>query len=76
MTVTIYTRTTCAPCQTLKYWLNQKKVAFSEKDVDADPSLEQEIFKKSGYLMVPMIEVGDKVISGLNLPLISKALML
>lgn len=73
--VKVYTRTTCGPCRTLKYWLQSKGVPFTEINVDDDPKLMDEVIAKSGYQMVPMIEVGEKCISGLNLPLLSNLLM-
>jgi len=44
--------------------------------VDADPRLMDEIIARTGYQMVPMIQVGDKYVSGMNLPLLSQLLML
>lgn len=74
--VTVYTRTTCGPCRTLKHWLKLKNVPFTEINVDDDPRLMDEVIAKSGYQMVPMIDVGGEVIiSGLNLPLLSNLLM-
>lgn len=75
MPVTVYTRTTCAPCKTVKYWLNKKGIAFTEKNVDENPEFAQEAFSKSGFTAVPVTVVGDKVIAGMNLSLISQALM-
>ncbi len=76
MPVTIYTRQACAPCKTLKFWLNAKKIKFVERSVDAEPELMDLILEKTGYSMVPVVQIGDKHIAGLNLGLISEALML
>lgn len=76
-TVKVYTRTTCGPCRTLKHWLKVKGVPFIEINVDDDPKLMDIVIERTGLQMVPMIQVGeDKFISGLNLPLLSTALML
>jgi glutaredoxin 3 len=76
MPVTIYTRASCAPCKTVKMWLQRKGVAFTEKNVDDNPEFAKEAAQKSGFTMVPVITVGDQVIAGANLGLISKLLML
>jgi glutaredoxin 3 len=75
-TVVVYTRTTCAPCRTLKHWLSAKNVPFTELNVDSNPRLMDEVIAKSGYQVVPLIQVGDTFVSGLNLPLLSRLLML
>jgi glutaredoxin 3 len=54
MQVTIYTTTTCPYCKMLKDYLAQKSVPFSEKLVDNDEVLKNEMMQKSGgYLGVP-----------------------
>lgn len=74
--VKVYTRPTCAPCLTLKRWLQSKGVTYIEINVDEDPRLIEEVILKSGYQQFPMTLVGDTPISGLNLALLSKTLML
>ena len=72
--ITIYTRTTCAPCRAVKAWLGSKGFPFTERNVDEDPALMDEVRTRSGYMMVPMILVGDQVISGANFSALSSAL--
>lgn len=74
MPVTIYTRETCAPCRTLKKFFSLKNVTYEEKNVDSDPSLMEEVVRLSGFAMVPCVKIGDKVISGANIPAIMVAL--
>lgn len=74
MPVTIYTRTTCAPCRMVKTFLQRKGVKYEEKNLDDNPELAAEAFEKSGFTMVPIIVVGEKVISGMNLPLLNQSL--
>lgn len=75
MPVKVYTRTTCGPCRTLKHWLKTKNIPYEEINVDDDPKMVDEVIKLSGLQMVPLLVVGDRVISGLNLPLLSNLLM-
>jgi len=71
--VTIFTRSTCAPCKNIKYWLNKKGITFDEKDVDEN---QEEFLRSGGGLMVPFILVNDIPVQGANIPLLSKLLML
>lgn len=56
--VKIYSKSGCAPCKTLKYWLDQKQIAYEEKDI-----------LNSTYMVAPTIETAEgMVIEGLNWP--------
>jgi glutaredoxin len=75
MPVTIYTRTTCAPCKTVKFFLQKKGIAFTEKNID-EPSHAEEFNKVADFPMVPLVIVGEQKVQGLNLSLLSKLLTL
>ena len=64
--ITVYTRSTCAPCQTLKRWFAHKGVAFEEKNVDDNPDYLQEAIKLSGFTAVPVTLVDGTAIVGPN----------
>lgn len=74
MPITIYTRTSCAPCVNVKRLFTLKNIQYEERNVDTDPSLMEEVVRLSGYAMVPCIKIGDKVISGANISAIMLAL--
>lgn len=71
MNITIYSRQTCAPCNTLKSFLNKKGIQFTTRDIDSEPEAAAEAYAYAGGSVVPVtvIENGDerKVITGLNL---------
>lgn len=72
MSVTIYTRKTCAPCKTLKYYLKTKGIEFLEKDADENSG---EFLEHTSVPMVPLILLpGGEKIQGLNLPRLSEVL--
>jgi glutaredoxin len=52
-----------------------KNVAYQEKSLDDNPELMSEVQERTGFSMVPMILVGEKVVSGANLGLLSELLM-
>lgn len=72
--ITIYTRPSCAPCANIKKLFSLKNIAYEEKNVDADPRLMDEVVRLTGLAMVPCTLVGEKVISGGNIPAIMSAL--
>lgn len=73
MPVTIYTRTTCAPCRTVKYYLQKRGVAFLEKNID-EPEHAAEFARVADFPMVPLVLVDGQKIQGLNLGALSTAL--
>jgi len=75
MSVTIYTRPTCAPCKTVKYYLKKRGVAFTEKNID-EPEHEAEFGRVADFPMVPLVVIDGQKIQGLNLGLLAKALMI
>lgn len=62
--VVLYTTRKCASCDIARAYLEKRKVPFSEKGVDDDRALQQELIKRTGQLAVPTISVGEKVMNG------------
>lgn len=58
----VYSRENCAPCATLKYWLERKGIAFEERPPDAS------------IRIFPTVEIDGQRIEGLNIPLIARLL--
>lgn len=70
--ITIYSRPTCAPCNSLKSFLNKKGIQFTSKNIDEDDEAAAEAFAYSGMSVVPVTVVTKdddtrEVITGLNL---------
>lgn len=66
MKITVYSKSSCAPCQTLKYWLNKKGVDYTELSQD-DPAVAAEAQRISGYVIAPVVTVDNEIIVGANL---------
>jgi glutaredoxin len=66
--VKVFTRTTCGPCRTVKYWLQKNKVSYEEVDIS-----------NSNHISAPTIEIGSGeeklVIVGPNLKLLTELLL-
>ena len=62
--VEIYTKSYCPYCTRAKELLRIKGVQFVEYDVTSNPTLEQEMRRRSGRQTVPEIFVDDRLIGG------------
>jgi glutaredoxin 3 len=60
----MYTTRFCPFCVRAKQLFDGKKIAYKEIAVDNDPSLRQEMMRKSGQRTVPQIWINDKHIGG------------
>ena len=62
--VTLYTTTYCPFCTRAKDLLQSKGVELKEIDVSADAKAREEVQKKTGWMTVPMIFIGEEFIGG------------
>ncbi|NDV88688.1 glutaredoxin 3 [Aurantimonas aggregata] len=63
--VVIYTRQLCGFCTRAKRLLEEKGVAFEEKDASVSPQLRQEMIQRTkGAATFPQIFVGDTHVGG------------
>lgn len=60
----MYSTPSCAYCTMAKNWLRQNKVAFTEFDVSRDERRADEMFRKSGQMGVPVLDIRGKVLVG------------
>lgn len=77
--VTIYTTSTCAYCHPVKDFLKQKKVNYTEVNLDNQPEKRQELLQISGQLAVPVTVITKdddtkEITVGMNLPKLAAAL--
>lgn len=71
--ITIYSSDTCAPCSSLKKYLDRKKVEYRVFDADREPHTSQ-LWQLTGRKVVPTTIVNGRVIVGLNYSAIAEAL--
>jgi glutaredoxin-like YruB-family protein len=64
--VTMYTTPTCSFCSSLKAYLNEKKVHFSEIDVSKDHEAAHEMVQRSGQQGVPQTVINGHVVIGFD----------
>lgn len=62
--VTLYSAPKCSSCDSARAYLKGRGVPFTEKNVDGDRKMQDELIKQAGGLAVPTIMVGTKVMRG------------
>jgi glutaredoxin len=62
--VVLYSVPKCSSCDAARAYLQKRKVPFSEKNVEKDVKLQDELKAKAGALSVPTILIGSKVMNG------------
>lgn len=64
MSVTVYSTPSCAYCTMTKNYLRGKQIPFTEYDVSRYPAKADEMFRKSGQMGVPVVDVNGRVLVG------------
>ncbi|MBI3898813.1 MAG: glutaredoxin family protein [Gammaproteobacteria bacterium] len=62
--VVLYVAPKCESCNNARTYLKQRGVPFTEKNVEGDRKLQDEMIKQTGGLSVPTVTVGEKVMRG------------
>lgn len=62
--ITLYSAPKCSSCDAARAYLKGRGVPFTEKNVDGDRKMQDELIKQAGGLAVPTIMVGTKVMRG------------
>jgi len=61
--ILIYTTPTCHDCHALKRWLDEKCIAYEERDL-TDPRIAEEAKARTGVRVAPITIVGSEVFYG------------
>ncbi len=64
--IVIYTANLCGYCTMAKRLLDNKGVAYTEINVDAEPGLREALIQKSKRRTVPQIYIGDYHVGGFD----------
>jgi glutaredoxin 3 len=75
MSLLVYSTPTCPWCHKVKNYLKEKNIAFEDIDVSLDEKRVDEMFKKSGQMGVPVIDINGKIIVGFDVLAIDEALL-
>ena len=72
--IIIYSTPTCVYCKMAKDYFKANNFAYTEHNVAEDEAALQDMFKKSGQMGVPVIDIGGEIFVGFNKPEIVRAL--
>lgn len=72
--ITIYSTPGCSWCNTLKAYLKQHNIAYTDIDVSRDQKLAEALIKRSGQMGVPQTDINGEIIVGFNKPRINELL--
>lgn len=64
--ITVYTTPSCSWCNTLKTYLTENNIRFTEVDVAADQSRAEEMVRKSGQQGVPQTDINGQIVVGFD----------
>ncbi|CAB3976501.1 glutaredoxin domain-containing protein [Candidatus Azoamicus ciliaticola] len=64
MNILIYTTQTCTYCNLAKNLLKEKKLQFTEINIETDLNIFKELIKKTSHKTVPQIFINEKFIGG------------
>lgn len=71
--VVVYTSKTCAPCGSLKKYLEHKGIDYTLRDIE-NPRWARTVQNLTGSLIVPVTVIDDHIIQGLNYRGIAEAI--
>ena len=74
--ITIYSTSWCGYCKMAAKYLNDKKIAFSEKNIEEDADAYKELMGKIGgdFRGVPVIDIDGQIVLGFDRPKIDAAI--
>lgn len=64
--VTVYSTPTCTWCNTLKRWLQENNIRYSEIDVTKNQSAAEEMVRRSGQQGVPQTDINGQMVVGFD----------
>ena len=64
--ITVYSTPTCSWCNTLKSYLRQHHIRYTDVDVSRDTAKAQEMVRKSGQQGVPQTDINGQIIVGFD----------
>lgn len=62
--ITVYIRPGDPDCQAVLRYLDQRRLSYTTRDVLSDPSASAVLFGRLGRVVVPVVQVGDRLLVG------------
>ena len=64
--VSIYTTPTCMYCKATKAFFKENNIEYTEYNVSTNAEKREEMIEKSGQMGVPVIIIGDEILTGFD----------
>jgi len=64
--VVVYTTSWCPWCKKTLHWLDEKRVSYVNKDIEANPAWRTELVEKTGRASIPVVEIDGQQIRGFD----------
>ena len=74
--VTVYYTDGCPYCVKIKKFLNDNKISFMDVNLEKDKFAVNKLIEKLGVIRLPIIQIGDKYVTGYNIKKIRELLNL
>jgi glutaredoxin 3 len=72
--VLLFSTSTCSWCRRAKRYFKERRVPFTEVNIERDPDAARDIVRKTGQTGVPVIKIGSSWIVGFDKERIDKEL--
>ncbi len=73
--ISFYSIADCDACDLIRLLLDNNRVPYTEKDIQNNISMQQELQEQSGKLQAPTVIIGDKIIDGYSKSALTEALL-
>ena len=64
--VVVYSTPTCPHCVTVKKYLKDKGISYTDLDVAQDQDAREEMMEKTGRMAVPVVMVDEHIVVGFD----------
>lgn len=72
--VSFYAIENCDACDLVRLFLDNNSVPYTEKNIQSNLNLQEELLTRTGQLQVPTVTVGDKIVDGYSKSALNEAL--
>ncbi|WLR53667.1 glutaredoxin family protein [Mesobacillus subterraneus] len=72
--IIVYTQNDCPPCQIIKMFLTEYGFSYTEKNINEDDKIRQELTETYNSYSTPTIVIGEVIITGFDLEKLKKVL--
>ena len=72
--VRVFTTPTCSWCLRTRAFLREHRIPFREVDISRNPAAARDLVRRTGQMVVPVVEIDGRLIVGFDRRTLEKAL--